>query len=66
MFGAVRRQILKRTSLLPNFAGSDRTMLAELAWLDRFRCANDQLFLKCFNANVSLRWSSSQGAERFP
>jgi glycosyltransferase involved in cell wall biosynthesis len=53
MFGVVRREILQRTSLLPNFAGSDRAMLAELALLGRFRCANERLFLKRFHANVS-------------
>jgi hypothetical protein len=53
MFGVVRREILQQTSLLPNFAGSDRAMLAELALLGRFRCANKPLFLKRFHANVS-------------
>jgi glycosyltransferase involved in cell wall biosynthesis len=53
MFGVMRREILKQTSLLPNFAGSDRAMLAELALLGRFRCANEQLFLKRFHASVS-------------
>ena len=53
MFGVVRRDILQQTSLLPNFAGSDRAMLAELALLGRFRCANEPLFLKRFHANVS-------------
>jgi glycosyltransferase involved in cell wall biosynthesis len=53
MFGVVRREILQQTSLLPNFAGSDRAMLAELALLGRFRCANERLFLKRFHANVS-------------
>ena len=53
MFGVVRREILQQTSLLHNFAGSDRAMLAELALLGRFRCANEQLFLKRFHANVS-------------
>jgi len=53
MFGVVRRDILQQTSLLPNFAGSDRAMLAELALLGRFRCANERLFLKRFHANVS-------------
>ena len=46
MFGVVRREILQQTSLLPNFAGSDRAMLAELALLGRFRCANERLFQK--------------------
>jgi glycosyltransferase involved in cell wall biosynthesis len=53
MFGVVRREILEKTSLLPNFAGSDRAMLAELALLGRFRCAEERLFLKRFHANVS-------------
>ena len=53
MFGVVRREILQQTSLLPNFVGSDRAMLAELALLGRFRCANERLFLKRFHANVS-------------
>ena len=53
MFGVVRREILQQTSLLPNFAGSDRAMLAELVLLGRFRCANEQLFLKRFHADVS-------------
>jgi glycosyltransferase involved in cell wall biosynthesis len=58
MFGVVRREILKQTSLLPNFAGSDRAMLAELALLGRFRCANERLFFKRFHADVS--WALSQ------
>jgi glycosyltransferase involved in cell wall biosynthesis len=53
MFGVIRREALRQTSLLPNFAGSDRAMLAELALLGRFRCANEQLFLKRFHPNVS-------------
>jgi glycosyltransferase involved in cell wall biosynthesis len=58
MFGVVRREILQQTSLLPNFAGSDRAMLAELALLGRFRCVNDRLFLKRFHDNVS--WALDQ------
>lgn len=53
MFGVVRREALQQTSLLPNFAGSDRAMLAELALIGRFRCASEPLFLKRFHANVS-------------
>jgi len=53
MFGVIRREILQRTSLLPNFPGSDRAMLAELALLGRFRCANERLFLKRFHASAS-------------
>jgi hypothetical protein len=58
MFGVVRREVLQQTSLLPNFAGSDRAMLAELALLGRFRCASERLFLKRFHANVS--WALDQ------
>jgi glycosyltransferase involved in cell wall biosynthesis len=53
MFGVVRRPILQQTSLLPNFAGSDRAMLAELALLGRFHCADEPLFFKRFHADVS-------------
>ncbi len=58
MFGVVRREILQQTALLPNFAGSDRAMLAELALLGRFQCANERLFFKRFHTNVS--WALSQ------
>src|SRR5215211_2082095 len=58
MFGVIRREVLRQTSLLPNFAGSDRAMLAELALLGRFRCVNDRLFLKRFHDNVS--WALDQ------
>jgi glycosyltransferase involved in cell wall biosynthesis len=62
MFGVVRREILQQTSLLPNFAGSDRAMLAELALLGRFRCATERLFLKRLHANAS--WALDQEALR--
>jgi glycosyltransferase involved in cell wall biosynthesis len=58
MFGVVRRDVLARTSLLPNFAGSDRAMLAELALLGRFQCASERLFFKRFHADVS--WALDQ------
>jgi glycosyltransferase involved in cell wall biosynthesis len=58
MFGVVPRHVLQQTSLLPNFAGSDRAMLAELALLGRFKCAGKRLFYKRFHANVS--WALSQ------
>jgi glycosyltransferase involved in cell wall biosynthesis len=53
MFGVVRRDALRQTSLLPNFAGSDRAMLAELALLGRFRGADQRLFYKRFHAHAS-------------
>ena len=53
MFGVVRREILQQTSLLPNFAGSDRAMLAELALLGRFRSVPERLFLERFHAGGS-------------
>jgi glycosyltransferase involved in cell wall biosynthesis len=53
MFGVMRREALQRTHLLPNFAGSDRAMLAELALLGRFRAVPERLFLKRFHAGVS-------------
>jgi hypothetical protein len=53
MFGVIRREARQQTSLLPNFAGSNRAMLAELALLGRFRCANQAPFLTRFHAKVS-------------
>jgi glycosyltransferase involved in cell wall biosynthesis len=53
MFGIMRREMLQKTRLVPNFAGSDRAMLAELALLGRFRCANEVLFSKRFHENAS-------------
>jgi hypothetical protein len=53
MFGVVRREILQQTSLLPNFAGSDRAMLAELALLGRFPSVPERLFLERFHAGGS-------------
>lgn len=60
MFGVIRRDILRRTALLPNFAGSDRAMLAELALLGRFRCAEERLFLKRFHPDVSCELDQKQ------
>jgi glycosyltransferase involved in cell wall biosynthesis len=58
MFAVIRRDALQRTHLLPNFAGSDRVMLAELALLGRFRAVPERLFLKRFHATVS--WALNQ------
>jgi glycosyltransferase involved in cell wall biosynthesis len=58
MFGIMRRDVLQKTRLVPNFAGGDRAMLAELALLGRFRCANEVLFSKRFHADVS--WALNQ------
>lgn len=57
-FGVIRREALRRTRLLPNFAGSDRAMLAELALLGRFKSSPERLFLKRFHPNVS--WALNQ------
>jgi glycosyltransferase involved in cell wall biosynthesis len=58
MFAVMRREALERTHLLPNFAGGDRAMLAELALLGRFRAVPERLFLKRFHAAVS--WALNQ------
>ncbi len=54
MFGVVRRDVLRRTHLLPDFGGSDRAMLAELALLGRFRCSDQALYAKRFHGNASF------------
>jgi glycosyltransferase involved in cell wall biosynthesis len=69
MFGVMRRDALQRTRLIPNFSGGDRAMLAELALLGRFRCANEVLFSKRFHESASchlneqelLGWMSTDG-----
>jgi glycosyltransferase involved in cell wall biosynthesis len=53
MYGVVPREILQQTSLLSTFGSADRSMLAELALLGRFQCANEPLFLKRLHANAS-------------
>jgi glycosyltransferase involved in cell wall biosynthesis len=69
MFGVMRREILGKTHLIPTFSGGDRAMLAELALLGRFRCANEVLFSKRFHESASchldekelLGWMSTDG-----
>lgn len=58
VFGVIRRESLKKTVLLPNFASSDRVMLAELALLGRFQASPDRLFCKRFHGEVS--WALNQ------
>ena len=69
MFGVIRREMLQKTRLVPNFSGGDRAMLAELALLGRFRCPNEVLFSKRFHEGASchldekeiLGWLSTDG-----
>jgi glycosyltransferase involved in cell wall biosynthesis len=58
VFGVIRRSILQQTRLLPNFAGGDRAMLAELALLGRFQSHPERLFLKRFHGDAS--WALNQ------
>ena len=60
MFGVMRREILQKTRLLPNFSGADRAMLAELALLGRFRCPNEVLFSKRFHESASCHLSEKE------
>jgi glycosyltransferase involved in cell wall biosynthesis len=60
MFGVIRREALRQTRLLPNFAGSDRALLAELALLGRFRSAPERLYLKRFHAGGSFALSQRE------
>ena len=69
MFGVMRRDVLQKTRLIPNFSGGDRAMLAELALLGRFRCSSEVLFLKRFHEDASchlterelVAWLSTDG-----
>jgi len=57
-FGVIRREALQQTRLQANFVTSDRTMLAELALLGRFRSSPERLFLKRLHPDVS--WTLSR------
>ena len=59
-FGVIRRQALQQTRLLPNFAGNDRVMLAELALLGRFQSSPEQLFLRRMYPNGSWTLSNEE------
>ena len=58
IFGVIRRQALMQTRLHANFHTSDRTLLAELALLGRFRSSPERLFLKRLHPSVS--WTLNQ------
>ena len=58
MFGVIHRQALMRTRLHANFYSSDRTLLAELALLGRFRSTPERLFFKRLHPSVS--WALNQ------
>jgi glycosyltransferase involved in cell wall biosynthesis len=60
MYGVVHREVLRETSLLSTFGSADRSMLAELALLGRFRCAKERLFLKRLHANASWALDHNQ------
>jgi Glycosyl transferase family 2 len=57
-FGVIRREALLKTRLLPNFAGSDRVLLGELALLGRFKSSQETLFLRRLSPNGS--WTLSR------
>lgn len=57
-FGVIRREALFKTRLLPNFSGSDRVLLGELALLGRFKSSHELLFLRRLCHNGS--WTFSQ------
>ena len=62
-FGVIRREALLKTRLLPNFAGSDRVMLGELALLGRFKSSPEPLFLRrlCPNGSWTLSREELKG-----
>jgi glycosyltransferase involved in cell wall biosynthesis len=57
LYGVIRRASLQQTHLYQNFNGNDRTILAELALLGRFRSTPERLFLRRIHANAS--WALS-------
>src|SRR3546814_4158972 len=46
VFGLIRAEALRRTSLIGRYYGSDKVLLAELGTMGRFRTRGDPLFLR--------------------
>lgn len=57
VFGVIRRDALARTSVMANFYGADKLVLAELAILGRFCQSPERLYQKRFHKDMS--WTLS-------
>jgi len=55
IFGIVRTNLLKRTSLLGSYASSDKVLMAEMALLGQFWEVPDRLFLRRYHEGMSRK-----------
>lgn len=62
IFGLMRSDVLRRTSLHRSYYGSDKALLVELALLGRFSEVPEPLFLKRDHAETSLTLSAAEKA----
>jgi hypothetical protein len=81
IFGIIRKNVLKKTSLFKQCIGADRILLAELSLYGKFKEVPDYLFsrrshgeaytekmnqLKVDNNQAKLGWWSKKGIKNFP
>ena len=52
IFGVMRADLLRRTSLHGSYYGSDKVLLAELAMLGRIESVPEPLFVKRFHKDT--------------
>ena len=61
IFGVMRRDALAKTSLLPNFLGSEKATVLELALLGRFAQDRAALFKRCYHPGITEVKGNSEG-----
>jgi len=62
IFGVIRADLLRRTSLHGSYYGSDKVLLAELALLGRIESVREPLFIKRFHKDTSFYLTTRQRA----
>lgn len=63
VFGVMRSDLLRRTSLHGSYYGSDKVLLAELALLGRFESVAEPLFIKRCHGDMSATLNTRQRAK---
>jgi glycosyltransferase involved in cell wall biosynthesis len=62
IFGVMRTDLLRRTSLHGSYYGSDKVLLAELAMLGRIESVSEPLFIKRFHKDTSYYLTTRERA----
>ncbi len=65
MFGLMRSEVLRRTSLVANYSGSDQVLLAQLAILGKIHLLPEYLFNRRFHATSSSSDLSVESQQQF-